>query len=206
MRSHLLRGQGRPPPLAPRSPTGWSTTSGTPRSTSTSWTRWIAGCACSAATAGRRRRSVTLTTCRSRRATSPPRSAPISAAGGEDPDGWRVTLVTNLRVLGYVFNPASFYLCRDARRRAARRGGRGPQHLRRAPPVHAPARVTAAASRADRSRRGMDKAFFVSPFISLEGRYACTCGRAWPGSGWRSTCARPARRCSAPAWCCGGCD
>ena len=24
-----------------------------------------------------------------------------------------MTLVTNLRALGYVFNPASFYLCRD---------------------------------------------------------------------------------------------
>ena len=34
-------------------------------------------------------------------------------AEGEDPAGWRITLVTNLRVLGYVFNPASFFLCRD---------------------------------------------------------------------------------------------
>jgi hypothetical protein len=33
-------------------------------------------------------------------------------AEGEDPTGWRITLVTNLRFLGYVFNPASFYLCR----------------------------------------------------------------------------------------------
>ena len=32
---------------------------------------------------------------------------------GVDPDGWQVTLVTNLRVLGYAFNPASFFLCRD---------------------------------------------------------------------------------------------
>ncbi len=35
-------------------------------------------------------------------------------AEGEDPTGWRITLVTSLRILGYVFNPASFYLCRDA--------------------------------------------------------------------------------------------
>ena len=35
-------------------------------------------------------------------------------AEGEDPSAWRITLVTNARVLGYVFNPASFYLCRDA--------------------------------------------------------------------------------------------
>ncbi len=26
-----------------------------------------------------------------------------------------MTLVTNLRILGYVFNPASFFLCRDER-------------------------------------------------------------------------------------------
>ena len=32
---------------------------------------------------------------------------------GHDPAGWRVTLVTNPRIFGYVFNPASFYLCRD---------------------------------------------------------------------------------------------
>ena len=32
---------------------------------------------------------------------------------GEDPTGWRITLVTNTRIMGYVFNPASFYLCRD---------------------------------------------------------------------------------------------
>ena len=35
-------------------------------------------------------------------------------AEGVEPDGWRITLITNLRVFGYVFNPASFYLCRDA--------------------------------------------------------------------------------------------
>ena len=35
-------------------------------------------------------------------------------AEGEEPDGWAITLITNLRNLGHVFNPASFYLCRDA--------------------------------------------------------------------------------------------
>ncbi len=30
-----------------------------------------------------------------------------------DPHGWRVTLIANLRTFGYVFNPASFYLCRN---------------------------------------------------------------------------------------------
>ncbi len=32
---------------------------------------------------------------------------------GFDPDGWRITLIATPRVLGYQFNPASFYLCRD---------------------------------------------------------------------------------------------
>jgi DUF1365 family protein len=32
---------------------------------------------------------------------------------GFDPTGWRIMLIANLRVLGYVFDPASFYLCRD---------------------------------------------------------------------------------------------
>lgn len=33
---------------------------------------------------------------------------------GVTPDAWHITLVTSLRMAGYVFNPASFYLCRDA--------------------------------------------------------------------------------------------
>ena len=66
---------------------------------------------------------------------------------GEDPTGWRITLVTNLRVLGYVFNPASFYLCRDAAGALARRGRGGAQHARGAPPVHAPTAGARAALR-----------------------------------------------------------
>ena len=77
--------------------------------------RSTAGCGCSVATAGPRPCSATGTTSRTRRPTSTPTSAAHLRAQGEDPDGWRVTLVTNLRVLGYVFNPASFYLCRDRR-------------------------------------------------------------------------------------------
>lgn len=92
-------------------------------------------------------------------------------AGGEDPTGWRITLVTDPRVLGYVFNPASFYLCRDA-------SGvlrtvvievhnthleRHLYTLRQSP--DGPARGD------DRLVAGMDKAFYVSPFIDLEGRY-----------------------------------
>lgn len=95
-------------------------------------------------------------------------------AEGEDPAGWRITLITNLRVLGYVFNPASFFLCRDP-------GGTvrvvvievhntfGERHLYTLRPgttgdrgAGPEAPFTAA----------MDKAFFVSPFISVDGRYA----------------------------------
>jgi len=36
------------------------------------------------------------------------------AREGFDAADWRITLVTNARVLGYLFNPVSFYFCRDA--------------------------------------------------------------------------------------------
>jgi DUF1365 family protein len=92
---------------------------------------------------------------------------------GEDPTRWRITLVTNLRVLGYVFNPASFFLCRDERGTLRvvvvevhnTFGERHLYTLRPAGPARgADERVPFAA--------GMDKAFFVSPFISLDGQYA----------------------------------
>ncbi|HEU0242645.1 MAG TPA: DUF1365 domain-containing protein [Candidatus Limnocylindrales bacterium] len=87
-------------------------------------------------------------------------------AQGEDPTGWRITLVTNLRVLGYVFNPASFYLCRDA-------GGvlrvvvvevhntHQERHLYTLRPEAA----------GERFKASMDKDFYVSPFIDMEGTY-----------------------------------
>lgn len=90
---------------------------------------------------------------------------------GEDPSDWQITLVTNPRILGYVFNPASFYLCRDA-------GGalrvvvvevhnthleRHRYTLRQDPSQ--PRRGD------DRFRGAMDKDFYVSPFIDMEGQY-----------------------------------
>lgn len=36
------------------------------------------------------------------------------ASEGVDAAGWRITLIANARVLGYVFDPASFWLCHDA--------------------------------------------------------------------------------------------
>jgi DUF1365 family protein len=33
---------------------------------------------------------------------------------GFTPEEWRITMIANLRTFGHVFNPATFYLCRDA--------------------------------------------------------------------------------------------
>jgi DUF1365 family protein len=93
-------------------------------------------------------------------------------ASGDDPSGWRITLITNLRILGYVFNPASFYLCRDASGTLRRvlvevHNTFGERHLY-------PLRPAPPAGEADAGaafRAGMPKAFFVSPFISLDGAY-----------------------------------
>jgi hypothetical protein len=94
-------------------------------------------------------------------------------ADGEDPEGWQVTLVTNLRVLGYVFNPASFFLCRDERGTLRvvvvevhnTFGERHLYTLRPTGPTQGKREGVAFTS-------AMDKAFFVSPFISIDGRYA----------------------------------
>lgn len=86
---------------------------------------------------------------------------------GIDPDGWRVTLVTNLRVLGYVFNPASFFLCRDERGTlqvvvVEVHNTFGERHL-----------YTLRRTRTDGPFvAAMDKEFFVSPFIEMDARYA----------------------------------
>jgi uncharacterized protein len=87
---------------------------------------------------------------------------------GVDPGGWTITVVTSLRILGYVFNPASFYLCRDAAGELSIvivevHNTHGERHLYT---LHAdpasPGRFAA----------GMSKAFYVSPFIPMEGRYS----------------------------------
>lgn len=85
---------------------------------------------------------------------------------GVDPAGWRVTLVTNLRVLGHVFNPASFYLCRDADGElrivvVEVHNTHGERHLYT---LHGEATDGA-------FEAAMDKAFYVSPFIEMAGRY-----------------------------------
>jgi uncharacterized protein len=87
-------------------------------------------------------------------------------AEGFDPDGWRITLVTNLRSFGYVFNPASFFLCRDRTGELAAvivevHNTHGERHLY--------------VLRGGQTEAGfvdsMEKAFYVSPFIEMAGRY-----------------------------------
>jgi DUF1365 family protein len=87
-------------------------------------------------------------------------------AEGEDPDGWRITLVTNLRTFGYVFNPASFYLCRDA-------AGALRVVIVEVHNTHLERHLyTLRPQRPDGPfRASMDKDFYVSPFIDMEGRY-----------------------------------
>ncbi|HEY4190327.1 MAG TPA: DUF1365 domain-containing protein [Candidatus Limnocylindrales bacterium] len=91
-------------------------------------------------------------------------------AEGDDPAGWRVTLVTNLRSLGYVFNPASFFLCRDPAGDLRTvvvevHNTFGERHLytlrrRGGDDLDQPFQAT------------MAKEFFVSPFIDVDGRYS----------------------------------
>ena len=87
-------------------------------------------------------------------------------AAGEDPAGWRITLVTNLRVLGYVFNPASFFLCRDA-------DGILRVVVVEVHNTHLERHLYTLRPRAEGRRfvASMEKDFYVSPFIDMEGTY-----------------------------------
>ena len=85
---------------------------------------------------------------------------------GVNPGGWRITLVTNLRVFGYVFNPASFYLCRDAsgELQVVIVEVHNTHHERHLYTLRRPTDVLDFAA-------SMDKDFYVSPFIEMVGRY-----------------------------------
>lgn len=85
---------------------------------------------------------------------------------GFEPDGWRITFIATPRVLGYQFNPASFYLCRDKAGvlQVAVVEVHNTHHERRLYTLHP-------------ERRGkgwvesFDKDFYVSPFIDMDARY-----------------------------------
>ena len=89
------------------------------------------------------------------------------AAEGFAADDWRITLVTNARVLGHVFNPVSLYLCRDAtgtlRVVLAEVGN---THGERRVYTLQPAAADDATFRAE-----ADKAMYVSPFVGMRARY-----------------------------------
>jgi DUF1365 family protein len=90
----------------------------------------------------------------------------LVADGNGDVDG-RVTLVTYPRVLGYVFNPVSFYLCRDRDERlrvvlAEVHNTHGEQHVYTLEPDRLRGRLFLASH---------EKDFYVSPFLSMDGRY-----------------------------------
>ena len=90
---------------------------------------------------------------------------------GIDPTGWRILLVTNLRVFGYLFNPASFYLCRDPSGRlqvviVEVNNTFHERHIYTLRPER----------EGQEHRASMDKDFYVSPFIDMEARYSV---RVW---------------------------
>jgi DUF1365 family protein len=85
---------------------------------------------------------------------------------GFDPTGWRITFVATPRVLGYQFNPASFYLCRDA-------SGLLRVVIIEVHNTHGERRLYTL--RPERQGKAwvdaMDKDFYVSPFIDMDARY-----------------------------------
>ena len=87
-------------------------------------------------------------------------------AEGVDPNGWRITLITNVRIFGYAFNPASFYLCRDAvgELQVVLVEVHNTHHERFLYTLRRPAE-------AQEFVASMDKDFYVSPFIEMIGRY-----------------------------------
>jgi hypothetical protein len=90
----------------------------------------------------------------------------LRAEGFTDVESWRITLVAYPRVFGHVFNPASFFLCRD---------GAGSlrvvvvevhnTHRERKLYTLRPAETRAA------HVASMSKDHYVSPFISMDARY-----------------------------------
>ena len=85
---------------------------------------------------------------------------------GYDPSDWRVTFIATPRVLGYQFNPASFYLCRDrdGLLRVVIIEVHNTHHERRLYTLRPQARGKAWVD-------SMDKDFYVSPFIDMDARY-----------------------------------
>jgi len=86
---------------------------------------------------------------------------------GFEPQGWRITFIATPRVLGYQFNPASFYLCRDA-------DGAMQVIVLEVHNTHHERRLYTL--RPQRQGKGwvddFDKDFYVSPFIDMDAHYS----------------------------------
>jgi hypothetical protein len=87
-------------------------------------------------------------------------------AGGFTPDGWRITFIATPRVLGYQFNPASFYLCRDD-------AGRMAVVIVEVHNTHNERRLYTLRPQAQGTAwvDDMAKDFYVSPFIDMDAHY-----------------------------------
>jgi DUF1365 family protein len=85
---------------------------------------------------------------------------------GFEPAGWRITFIATPRVLGYQFNPACFYLCRDE-------SGAMAVVVVEVHNTHAGRRLYSL--RPQPRGKGwvdeMDKDFYVSPFIDMDAHY-----------------------------------
>jgi uncharacterized protein len=92
--------------------------------------------------------------------------AHLCAEGFDDAAEWQITLVAYPRVFGHVFNPASFYLCRDA-------AGELRVVVVEVHNTHHERRLYTLRPEATRAAHvaSMDKDHYVSPFISMDARY-----------------------------------
>jgi hypothetical protein len=86
--------------------------------------------------------------------------------GFDGVDGWRITLIAYPRVLGHEFNPASFFLCRDA-------AGTLQVVIVEVHNTHHERRLYTLRPVETRAAHvaGMEKDFYVSPFIGLDAAY-----------------------------------
>jgi DUF1365 family protein len=88
------------------------------------------------------------------------------AANGTDLAGGRITMLTNARSLGYVFNPLSLYWCHD-------RAGDVVCVVAEVHNTYGDRHCYLLRPDAD-GHAGADKAFYVSPFFAVNGRYDMT--------------------------------
>ncbi|MEN8582161.1 DUF1365 domain-containing protein [Arthrobacter sp. KBS0703] len=88
------------------------------------------------------------------------------AANGEEPDGGKVTMLANARVLGQVFNPISLFWCHgaDGALRAVIAEVHNTYGERHCYLLHTD----------DSGRARADKEFYVSPFNEVDGSYRMT--------------------------------